>query len=82
MSFLARLALERLGIARGLLESGEAGLRLALLGTARDAHPAGGDKPGRAADDPSDHEGADPFRALALHVTDCRLLAPDDLHPR
>ena len=72
----------RLRVAGGLLEGGEAGRRLALLGTARDAHPAGGGEAGCATDDPSDQEGADPFRALALHVSDCRLLAPDDLHPR
>jgi hypothetical protein len=76
-SFLAGFALERLGIAGSLLEGGEARRRLAVLGTARDAHPAGRDKPGRAPDDPTDHEGADPFRALALHLSDCRLLAPE-----
>lgn len=42
---------------------------------AGDAHAPGSDEPGGTADDPSDHEGADSFRALAFHVSDCRLIA-------
>jgi ribokinase len=50
-------------------------VRLPLLRPTGDAHSPGRDEPGRAPDDPSDHEGANPFRALAFHVSDCRLLA-------
>jgi sugar/nucleoside kinase (ribokinase family) len=48
-------------------------MRLSLLRPARNAHAPGGDEPGGAPHQPADEERADPFAALALHVSDCRL---------
>ena len=48
---------------------------LALVRAARNAHAPGRDETGRAPDEPADEEGANPFAALALHWSDCRLLA-------